>query len=100
MNTAQNKDDQRQENRDNLSRGEKAANTAKLRYGEDFHRAIGEKGGKAADHEKAVQTTKERHGENFYREIGHEGGKAGGKARSDQSANDEGRDSEGQRKVG
>jgi hypothetical protein len=47
--------------------GRKAAMTAKSRYGTDFHREIGAKGGRI---------TAARHGEKFFETIGRKGGKS------------------------
>lgn len=47
--------------------GKKAARTAKLRYGDNFHRDIGSKGGRS---------TAIKHGEHFYEEIGRKGGRS------------------------
>jgi hypothetical protein len=47
--------------------GKKAARTAKLRYGEGFHREIGAKGGRS---------TAMRHGGRFFEEIGRKGGRS------------------------
>jgi len=47
--------------------GKKAARTAKMRYGDGFHRTIGAKGGRS---------TATKHGEHFYEEIGRKGGRS------------------------
>jgi uncharacterized protein len=47
--------------------GKKAARTAKVRYGDSFHKDIGAKGGRC---------TAVRHGEHFFEEIGRKGGRS------------------------
>jgi hypothetical protein len=47
--------------------GKKAAKTAKVRYGGNFHREIGSKGGRS---------TSTRHGSKFFENIGRKGGKS------------------------
>jgi general stress protein YciG len=47
--------------------GRKAAKTAKQRYGNDFHREIGARGGRI---------TANRHGEEFFETIGRKGGQS------------------------
>jgi len=47
--------------------GRKAARTAKERYGANFHREIGGRGGRS---------TSSRHGSEYYETIGRKGGKS------------------------
>jgi hypothetical protein len=47
--------------------GKKAAKTAKVRYGGNFHREIGARGGRS---------TSTRHGSEFFENIGRKGGKS------------------------
>ena len=47
--------------------GRKAARTAKARYGAEFHREIGSRGGRS---------TATRHGGEFFESIGRKGGKS------------------------
>lgn len=48
-----------------VSGGRKAAKTAKQRYGGEFHREIGARGGRS---------TAARHGSEFFEQIGRKGG--------------------------
>ena len=53
----------------------KAVRTTLRRYGKDFYKEMGSKGGSSHDGQKSAETMKREYGENYFQELGRIGGK-------------------------